>query len=212
MKKVLLVLIFGLVLLLPTSAYAQKKDPVKIYLFYGETCPHCHELLEWFSSIESDYGDMYELIKYEVWYDESNSILLSYVASYTDLDISGVPFMLVGNGYFTGFSPEEDPEIIIKVIKQEYEKDPGLRVNIVDEVITQTGWTHDSPGDGILTQDDSDDPITDDYSKEDEQIQQTSKKEEEKEPIYNNPYFRLVVGAAIFIVIIVIGKKTIYIS
>ena len=88
MKKILIALLLSLVFIIPIDAFAQEKEPVKVYLFYGETCPHCHELLEWFSSIESDYGDMYELIKYEVWYDEGNSILLSYVASYTNLDIS----------------------------------------------------------------------------------------------------------------------------
>ena len=141
MKKLFGLLFIALILIVPT-AKAADKEPVNIYLFHGSTCPHCQELIEWFEKQEDEYGDKYNLIKYEVWENENNSKLLSLTAEYLDLDTSslGVPFMLIGEEQFSGFDPNEDPEAIIKAIEEEYDKDPSDRVNVVDKVIEESNW------------------------------------------------------------------------
>lgn len=143
MRKLFYLLFVALMLVVPTTALAADKEPVHIYLFHGSTCPHCQELLEWFDTQEEEYGDMYDLYKYEVWEDEKNAELLELTGNYLGSEITGVPFMMIGEETFSGFSPELDSDRIIETIKTEYEKDPSDRINVVDEVIKENNWKHD---------------------------------------------------------------------
>ncbi|MBN1812143.1 MAG: hypothetical protein JXA14_09935, partial [Anaerolineae bacterium] len=60
---------------LPASA--QEKPVVRFYLFYGETCPHCHEVMDNFlPGVYEKYGDQVEYTYIEVWNDTDNYITL----------------------------------------------------------------------------------------------------------------------------------------
>ena len=72
MKKLLSVLIFSLFAILP-FVKVSAKEPVNVYLFYGDGCPHCENAMKFFSSIEEEYGDKFNLIKYETWNDRRNN-------------------------------------------------------------------------------------------------------------------------------------------
>ena len=126
MKKIKLFII-GLLLILPfvgmSVANADSKK-VNVYLFRGEGCPHCEEAIEWFNdslSKDEEYKDLYELVKYEVWYDENNSNLMQEVATELGTEASGVPFIVVGDQYFSGFSATQTPEKIKAAIKEQYD-------------------------------------------------------------------------------------------
>lgn len=124
MKKLKLFII-GLLLVMPlfifqTTALAESKK-VNVYIFRGEGCPHCEEAIEWFEGTlaeDEEYKDLYELVKYEVWYDESNSELMQAVAEQLGTEASGVPFIVVGDKYFSGFSAQQSPEQIKTAIKE----------------------------------------------------------------------------------------------
>jgi thiol-disulfide isomerase/thioredoxin len=87
MKKFLnIVLVFVFtILLVPTFVLAEgedkneevKKAPIQIYEFYGSSCGYCAALNSWFESIEKDYGDYFDLVKYEVWGSEKNNALMN---------------------------------------------------------------------------------------------------------------------------------------
>ncbi|MBR4262329.1 MAG: hypothetical protein IKQ35_03085 [Bacilli bacterium] len=144
MKK-LFSLLFVALLIVPITAFAADKEPVDVYIFHGSTCPHCKELLEWFETQEEKYGDKYDLVKYEVWNDEKNAELFNLTAEKLGMDLEnlGVPLMIIGEQQFSGFAPEEDPELIIKAIEEEYDKDESERSHIVDDVIKENNWQHD---------------------------------------------------------------------
>ena len=86
--KKLFTLLLAITMLLPLTVRAEneqtetKKEPVKIYMFRGETCKYCEAALEWFDSIKEEYGDYFELITYEVWYNQENNDLMQEVSSY----------------------------------------------------------------------------------------------------------------------------------
>ena len=113
MKKVSF-LIIALLLILPfmigiDNVSAAKKNKVNVYIFRGEGCPHCEEAIEWFEdelANDEEYSNYYKLVKYEVWYDESNKNLMDQVATELGTSASGVPFIVVGDIYFSGFSKE----------------------------------------------------------------------------------------------------------
>ena len=127
MKKIR-ILVVGILMVLSfflaqTTCFAADKK-INVYLFRGEGCPHCEEAIEWFDgtlSKDEEYSNYYNLVKYEVWYNEDNNKLMADVAKELGTEASGVPFIVVGDKYFSGFSPASSPEEIKKAIKNQYE-------------------------------------------------------------------------------------------
>ena len=113
--KFLFVLLIG-ILLIPTGVFAaDKNEPVNVYFFHGDGCPHCAEAEEFFDSIEDEYGDQFNLVSYEVWYDEDNAELMSQVADIRKEDGDGVPYIVIGNQSSDGYMSSDDNEIIEKI-------------------------------------------------------------------------------------------------
>lgn len=123
-----------------TPAVEVEKDKkVKVYFFRGEGCPHCEDAETFFKSIQEPYGDLYTIVDYETWYNTENADLLQKVGEARGEDIQGVPYIIVGNKSWSGFSNEYDDEIV-KTIKSEYEKDPEERYDIIE--LVNTGKTN----------------------------------------------------------------------
>ena len=128
MKKFAKLLVLALVLFIPfigisaDEKKAEEKNKITVYLFRGEGCPHCAEAEEWFKELAKDeeYSKYYELVDYEVWYDEKNGELMDKVAKELGTEANGVPFIVVGKKYFSGYSSEMS-EDIKKAIKEAYE-------------------------------------------------------------------------------------------
>lgn len=145
MKKLkVLLLMLSLLLVIPFGVFAdeakEESKEVKVYLFYGDGCGFCGNFKTWISEIEEDYGDKFELIQYEVWYNESNSNLMSAVAGARNEEPGGVPYIIIGNQSWDGFADDYKDEIL-KKIDSEYKQDPSERYDImdyVDEVGTST--------------------------------------------------------------------------
>ena len=115
-KNLKFLIVFALVLFIPfmvsvsAEEKADKKETkkVNVYLFRGEGCPHCKEAEEWFDELKKDeeYSKYYTLVDYEVWYNEDNASLMEKVAKDLDTEANGVPFIVVGKKYFSGFSKD----------------------------------------------------------------------------------------------------------
>ena len=111
MKKLKYLLVAAIILLFPFVASAKEK--VNVYMFRGEGCPHCEEALEFFDTLSADeeYKDLYKLVTYEVWYDETNSKLMSDVADALGDQVSGVPYIVIGTKTFAGYAASYDDKI-----------------------------------------------------------------------------------------------------
>ena len=99
--------------------YEETDDQITIYFFRGQGCSHCYELLNFLNSIVDEYGYMFKLRSYEVWYNSDNSEIKDEVVNFFNLDASGVPLLVIGESTFYGFS-EESEEKIITAIENEY--------------------------------------------------------------------------------------------
>ncbi len=133
--KFLFVMLIG-ILLIPSTVFAadeEGNDPVNVYFFHGDGCPHCAEAEEFFNSIEDEYGDMFDVVSYEVWYNETNAELMQQVAELRDEDASGVPYIIIGNQSWSGYADTYDDEIISK-IESEYETSTDERYDIMNYV------------------------------------------------------------------------------
>ena len=132
MKKIKYILVMALLLFVPvmTNVNADEveetseRSKITIYLFRGEGCPHCAEAEEWFDELSEDkeYSNYYNLVKYEVWHNDENVNLMEKVASKLDTEANGVPFIVIGEKYFSGFSTAMEDNLK-KEIKEAYEND-----------------------------------------------------------------------------------------
>ena len=106
--KRLFIFVLALMLVVPFTVFAdEEKEPVKVYLFHGDGCSHCAETREWFDSIEDEYGKYFDLVKFEVWSNETNANFLQIVAAKMGDEVGGVPYMVVGKYSFpNGFAPD----------------------------------------------------------------------------------------------------------
>lgn len=100
------------------NTYAQEQHTVQIHLFYGEGCPHCEKEKEFLQSIKEEYPQI-EIYEYEVYYNRDNQTLFTQVIDYFDIDIAGVPILVIGDQYIVGYN---NAETTGEQIKEEIEK------------------------------------------------------------------------------------------
>ena len=119
MKKFLWLIIF-ILLLIPINSNAISKDyvdkihdivdkkveddKINIYFFRGEGCPHCAQEEKWLESIKEEYGDYINIYDYEVWHNDDNIKKLEKVKKELGSDATGIPFTIIGENYYVGFS------------------------------------------------------------------------------------------------------------
>ena len=100
------------------------EDKVNIYFFWGSTCPHCEEEFKFFEEIEDEYGDYYNLHAYEVWENPDNLKIMYAFGDALGEDATGVPYTIIGDESFTGFSDSRKDEFIEAITsKHENSKD-----------------------------------------------------------------------------------------
>ena len=140
--KFLFVMLIG-ILLVPCTVLAKDKKPVNVYFFYGNGCPHCAEAEEFFDSIEDELGDKFDIVSYETWYDTDNVDLMNEVADIRKEEPQGVPYIIIGNQSWDGYTSSYDDEIIDK-IQSEYEKDTDSRYDVMTYVESVNGKKEDN--------------------------------------------------------------------
>ena len=115
--------------------HTAKDSQVKIYLFRGRGCGYCHKFLEYAANtLMKDYNDKINIITYEVWYDENNGELFDGVATMLNSSADGVPFYVIGDQVFNGYS-EEMNEGIVSAINTELAKSQADRYDAIDEYV-----------------------------------------------------------------------------
>ena len=77
-------------------------DKATVYFFWGDGCPHCAKEEVFLKELKGKYPQI-EIRDYEVWKNADNQKLLSEVGKKLNIQISGVPFTVVGEKYFTGW-------------------------------------------------------------------------------------------------------------
>lgn len=111
----------------------EEDNRVKIYFFRGEGCPYCADAEEFFNSIEEEYGQYYKILDYETWYNSDNAALLQKVGEARNEEISGVPYILIGDKSWSGYD-DSFADDIKDTIKSEYEKAVADRYDIANYV------------------------------------------------------------------------------
>lgn len=105
MKKILLGLVLFFFVGMPVSA-----KTVKLYFFHGEECPHCAEEKEFLNELQNEYQNL-EIISYETWHSDENSILMDQVKISLNKQNPYVPFTVIGKNSETGFNTNTKTKI-----------------------------------------------------------------------------------------------------
>ena len=95
------------------------KEKINIYLFYGEGCPHCEELKNYLNSLDNKEKSYFNIYTFEVWNNSTNQQFMKDSAKYLNKEVSGVPFLIIGNKTFEGYNESMNIKIK-KAIKTEY--------------------------------------------------------------------------------------------
>ena len=113
-----------------SSDSEEKREKVNVYFFHGDGCPHCADAKDFFDSIEDEYGHLFELVSYETWKNSDNADLLEQVGEVREEEITGVPYILIGNKSFSGYRSDFNDDII-EAIENEYEVESSKRYDIM---------------------------------------------------------------------------------
>jgi cytochrome c biogenesis protein CcdA len=125
----------ALSLTMGTQVNAQGKPVVRFYLFYGETCSHCHAVMDDFlPQVYEKYGDQVEYEYLEVWSNTDNYITLLGLEMKLGLpeDRQGsVPALIIGDQVLIG--SREIPEQLEAII-DEYLVQGGVDYPSLDDL------------------------------------------------------------------------------
>lgn len=117
--------------------YKETDDQVIIYLFRGKGCAYCRKFLEFLNGITDEYGKYFKLVSFESWYNEENSNLLGEISTFMGEQASGVPYIIIGDKVFGGYTESYD-ESIKSAIKTLY--DSKDRYDVFEEYEYSKKW------------------------------------------------------------------------
>ncbi len=106
MKKIIIILLLGFSLFIPTIGFAQEKN--QIVYFYSETCLNCAQEKVFLDELVQKYPQI-EIIKYEYSQSETQKALEDFYQKYqVPQAMRGiVPITFIGNRFFFGFDNKE---------------------------------------------------------------------------------------------------------
>ena len=89
---------------------AQAEQPVAIYFFWGDGCPHCAKAKPFLEELTQKYPNV-EVRAFEVWYVEQNQTLFKMMAAAYGFEPTAVPTIFIGDRHWVGYAEQMAPEI-----------------------------------------------------------------------------------------------------
>ncbi|OGM75353.1 hypothetical protein A2382_04680 [Candidatus Woesebacteria bacterium RIFOXYB1_FULL_38_16] len=130
MKKIAFV-VLGLFLLFVKQLFAQ--EPIKLYFFWAEGCPHCAKEEIFLDELQKEIPNL-EITRFEVSQNTDNARLLGKVGKELGVAMKGVPVTVVARKYVVGFYNFETTGGEIRAMVSSYSQAEG---DLVDEILKQ---------------------------------------------------------------------------
>ena len=110
-------------------------DKVNVYIFRGDTCPHCAALTKVLKTYVNEHPYDYNVYEFEVWKNKDNAKMWLEVAELVgNKDTSGVPYMIVGDSVSIGYA-EYNEDSVKEVLAKELAKKKSDRVDIMKQYL-----------------------------------------------------------------------------
>jgi glutaredoxin len=100
---------FILIFFLFSVNFASAESNLNIYFFEGEGCPHCSKEKNYLDILKNKYSGI-TIYDFEVYPSNENILLLQRIAQEMGMKVDGVPFLIIGDKQFVGFSEYSTPE------------------------------------------------------------------------------------------------------
>lgn len=105
LKKVFIFLIL-LVNILSITNFAEAKDnPVTLYFFYGQGCPHCAKMEVFLEDLSAKYPNL-EIKRYETYFNQESRALFEKMSQAYGTEIKGVPATFINDKFIFGFNDD----------------------------------------------------------------------------------------------------------
>lgn len=109
---------------------------LNMYLFYGESCPHCKEMHEYLDEY-LDGKDNIKLYEYEIYKNKDNANKLRDIIDILDTNESGLPFLIIGNNVITGYAKNVTDERIRNTVNyyqnRRFKDEVGIYLGVVED-------------------------------------------------------------------------------
>jgi len=116
-KNILGILSLFFLIFLPMVARGES-NIVDAYFFRGEGCPHCAKEEAFFKNeLTVEYPNL-KIHDFEIYNDSHNAFLLEKVAKKLNVRVDGVPFLIIGDKPFVGFSEDLSPKMIRQRVQE----------------------------------------------------------------------------------------------
>lgn len=118
-------------------------DQLNVYFFYGEGCPHCAKEEVFLRTVQKTYPEV-EVKSFEIYHNSENATLLKQVANLLGANVNGVPFSVIGDKYFIGYTQGITSSKIENRINECLESECTDAVGALIEVSKETDETDNS--------------------------------------------------------------------
>jgi thiol-disulfide isomerase/thioredoxin len=97
----------------------QTNQVLNLHFFQGIGCPHCAKEKEFLKGVKQEYGDTIEINEYEIYYNQKNQKFFNKVIDHLEINLAGVPLLVIGEEYIIGYSDDDTTGVqIIEAIER----------------------------------------------------------------------------------------------
>ncbi len=96
------------------------EEPVNLYFFYGDGCPHCAKEEKFLDILERDHENV-KIYRFETWYNQDNARLLAKIGQRMGITVGSVPMLFIGDQTITGYFNDETTGQKISDLLSDYE-------------------------------------------------------------------------------------------
>lgn len=169
MKKKLFLIFSFFLWILPVQTFAMNE--VNVYFFYSDDCKFCSQEKAYLEALKQRYPNM-RIYKYETSGD-ANLALMNQAKALYGVTEGGVPFTIIGDTTYLGFSQAKKPQMQRSV----YEYSTNIYDNKFGTSVLQIGYRTDLEGTPVEYKDNSD------YVIEETGPMQTASTKKESKPL-----------------------------
>jgi thiol-disulfide isomerase/thioredoxin len=103
------------------QASIRQSGNLTVYFFYGEECPHCHNVMPFMQSLQQKYPEV-NILYLEIWHNQTNQRISTTLNRELKVSRYGVPEVIVGDVVLDGEKeiPEKLEQAIIDQLKKNY--------------------------------------------------------------------------------------------
>lgn len=190
-KRIFMLLVLTIFLILPNKVFALNE--VNIYFFNSSECNYCNQEKAYLEALKERYFNI-KIYSYDISSDINNDLMKKAKELY-GVSESGIPFTIIGDSTFVGFSQSKKCDMEKKIYEYSYNKYD----NKIGTSLLNISYRTDLTGDVQKTFDDSNYTI-----EETGKVTTTTQIVENKNSILNNKkYASSIILAGVGIVLLV---------